>query len=633
MTVTTSRRQSLEMPSSESPIRRWQRFSVGSLRGLPAVVLVGAVTAVPVVLLLINSFNVSRPGEPSRYGLDNWRRALSDSQLGEAIWNTVRLGLTRTVVAVVIATVLSLLIARTDMPGRRVVEVALWFAFFIPALSMTLGWIVLLDSSNGVVNTTLRSLLGLSGAQGPLNIYSFWGIILAHISASTVPIMTILIIPSLRRMSSGLEEAARSCGAGRFKTIVFVTLPLARPAILSAALLSFIQSLKAFEIEYLLGNPVGFKVYSTQIYDWIYREPPLYGMATALGMLIIPVMVFLAVGQRMLVRDRNFETVGSRGFSDAPMALGRIRRWVVAGIVYLYVLLVIGLPVGALIVGSFMRRFGFFHVRHPFTTSNWSDLIHDDLFASSVINSLKIGIGATLLGVAMYFAIAYIIVRSRMRGRATVDVLAWLPVALPGILLGLGLLWFYLGTPLRTVLYGSVTGLILAIVINHMATGTQQMKAGIMQISPEHDQAARTCGAPPLRSLWHIMLPLIAPSVAAVAVLTFDSAIRDISSVILLTSGKSRPLSVLLLEYSSTSELEEAAALGVIMSAVTVLFGLVATKLAGGRLQRRARRAPERTRTGSTGSSDDVARPHRQLLVRKTQILRLNTATRHTHRP
>jgi iron(III) transport system permease protein len=118
-----------------------------------------------------------------------------------------------------------------------------------------------------------------------------------------------------------------------------------------------------------------------------------------------------------------------------------------------------------------------------------------------------------------------------------------------------------------------------------------------------------------------------------VAVLTFDSAIRDISSVILLTSGKSRPLSVLLLEYSSTSELEEAAALGVIMSAVTVLFGLVATKLAGGRLQRRARRAPERTRTGSTGSSDDVARPHRQLLVRKTQILRLNTATRHTHRP
>jgi iron(III) transport system permease protein len=164
-------------------------------------------------------------------------------------------------------------------------------------------------------------------------------------------------------------------------------------------------------------------------------------------------------------------------------------------------------------------------------------------------------------------------------------------VALPGILLGLGLLWLYLGTSLRTVLYGSVSGLVLAIVINHMATGTQQMKAGIMQISPEHDQAARTCGARPLRSVWHIMLPLIAPTVVAVAVLTFDTAIRDISSVVLLTSGDSRPLSVLLLEYSSTSQLEEAAALGVIMSAVTVIVGLIATKIGGSRLQRQARRA------------------------------------------
>jgi iron(III) transport system permease protein len=285
-----------------------------------------------------------------------------------------------------------------------------------------------------------------------------------------------------------------------------------------------------------------------------------------------------------------------------PMALGRVRRWVVAGFAYLYVLLIIGLPAGALIVGSFMRRFGFFHIPHPFTTSNWSNLIHDNLFATSAMNSLKIGIGATLLGIVIYFAIAYVIVRSKVRGRGTIDVLAWLPVALPGILLGLGLLWLYLGTPLRTVLYGSVTGLILAIVINHLATGTQQMKAGIMQISPEHDQAARTCGARPLRSLWHVMLPLIGPSIAAVAVLTFDTAIRDISSVVLLTSGNSRPLSVLLLEYSSTSELEEAAALGVIMAAVTVIVGLIATALAGGRLQRNGARA-RRRRPGKSQST------------------------------
>jgi iron(III) transport system permease protein len=555
------------------------------LRAVPALVLVGAVTAVPVILLLINSFNVTRPGEPARYGLENWRRALADPQLSTAVWNTLRLGITRTLIAAVIATTLSVLIARTDMPGRRLVEVALWFAFFIPPLSMTLGWMLLLDPSNGVINTTLRSVFGLTSTHGPFNIYGFWGIILAHISASSVPIMTILIIPSLRRMSSGLEEAARTCGAGRFKTFVFVTLPLARPAILAAALLSFIYSLKTFEIEYLLGNPVDFKVFSTQIYDWIYRDPPLYGIATALGIFIIPVMIFLAVGQRLLTRHRSYVTVGARGFSDVPMSLGRVRRWVIGGAAYAYIFAIVVLPAGALIVGSFMRRFGFFRIQHPFTTAHWTGLLGDGLFSSAAVNSLKLGIGATVLGVAIYFAIAYIAIRSKLPGRGTVDVMAWLPVAIPGILLGLALLWLYLGTPLRTVLYGSVSGLILAIVINHMATGTQQMKAGIIQISPEHEQAARTCGARPIRTLWHIVLPLIGPSVAAVAVLTFDSAIRDISSVVLLSSAGSRPLSILLLEYSSTSLLEQAAALGVIMSVVTVVVGLVATKITGGRLQ------------------------------------------------
>lgn len=573
-------------PERPDRVPRGRRSPLDRFRGMSVVLLVGAVTVVPVLLLLVNSFNVARPGAPAEYGLDNWRRALEDDSLMEALGNTLKLGVTRTLIALVIATVLSLLIARTDMPGRRFVEVSLWFAFFVPPLSMTLGWILLLDPSNGVINTHLRDWLGLGGTQGPLNIYGFWGIILAHISASTVPIMTILMVPAMRRMSSGLEEAARTCGAGRVRTMWHVTLPLMRPAILGATLLSFIHSLKAFEIEYLLGNPVGFKVYSTQIYDWIYRDPPLYGIATALGILIVPVMVILAIGQRIATRDRNFVTVGARNFSDVPMSLGPVRRWVVGAAAWLYVLLVIGLPMGALVTGSFMRRFGFFEIDNPFTTEHWSELVNAPLFGSAVANSLKLGLAATAVGLVVYLLIAIVIVRSKLPGRGAVDVMAWLPVALPGILLGLGLLWLYLGTPLKTVLYGSISGLVIAIVINHMATGTQQMKAGIHQVSVEHEQAARSSGAGPLRSIWHIMMPLIGPSVVGVAILTFDNAIRDISSVILLTSGDSKPLSIMLFEYSSTSELERAAALGVIMSAVTLTFGLIATWLVGGRLQR-----------------------------------------------
>lgn len=572
-------------PVEREVVPRGRKRPLDRLRGSVVLLLVGAITVVPVVLLFVNSFNTSRPGQAAAYGLENWRRALADDNLLEALGNTLRLGVTRVLIALVISVTLSLLIARTDMPGRKFVEVSLWFAFFIPSLSLTLGWILLLDPNNGVINSGIRSLAGSTSPDGPFNIYGFWGIILAHLSASTVPIMTILMIPAMRRMSTSLEEAARTCGAGRIRTLWYATLPLMRPAILGAALLAFINSLKAFEIEYLLGNPVGLKVYSTQIYDWVFRDPPLYGIATALGILLVPVMVLLAIGQRIATRDRSFVTVGARNFSDVPMSLGAVRRWVVGACAWLYVLVFVGLPMGALVVGSFMRRFGFFEIENPFTTEHWSELLNATLFASAVVNSLKLGLGATAVGLLLYFAIAFVVVRSQMPGRGTVDVMAWLPVALPGILLGLGLLWLYLGTPLRTVLYGSVTGLVIAMVINHLATGTQQMKAGIVQVSIEHEQAARTCGASPLRSLWHVMVPLIGPTVAGVAILSFDNAIRDISSVVLLTSGDSRPLSILLFEYSATSELERAAALGVIMSAVTLSFGLIATRLVGGRLQ------------------------------------------------
>ena len=241
-----------------------------------------------------------------------------------------------------------------------------------------------------------------------------------------------------------------------------------------------------------------------------------------------------------------------------------------------------------------MRRFGFFEIKNPYTTEHWSRLFNDNLFAHSWQNSLKLGVGATLIGVVVYFLIAWVAVRSRIPGRGLVDVMAWLPVALPGILLGLGLMWAFLGTPAKSLLYGSMTGLIIAVAINHMATGTQQMKAGVMQISAEHEQAARSCGARPWRTLWSVTLPLIGPTVAGVAVLTFDAAIRDISAVVLLSSDKSRPLSVLLFEYSSTSQLEEAAALGVVMSIATVLVGLISTRLVGGRLGRSSQRGRKR---------------------------------------
>ncbi|WP_329110672.1 iron ABC transporter permease [Micromonospora sp. NBC_01699] len=568
--------------STSSGVRRRARVQ-GSL----VFAFVAAVTLVPVGMLLFNSLNVARPGQPARYGFANWEQAFSDPTLRDAAWNTFRLGVPRVLIGLVIATVLSWLIARTDMPGGKVAEVLFWFAFFIPSLSMTLGWILLADPTSGAVNQLLRHLPGLSGhTEGPLNIYSYWGIIWSHLTATTVPIMTILLIPSFRRMNASLEEAAQVSGASRWRTAIRITVPVMLPTLLGAALLSFIYSLKAFEIELLLGSPIGLNVYSTQIYDWIRDNPPSYGIATALGAVFIPVLILLAVAQRYGVRRRNYVTLGGHTYSDEPVRLGRVGRWVAAVLVGLYLLVTAVLPIAAIVVGSFMRRFGFFELDNPFTTRQWTALFDDNLFLSSIGNSLLIGLAATLIGIVFYFAVAYVIVRSKLPTRGGVDVMAWLPAAIPGILLGLGLLWLYLDTPLRTVLYGNLLGLTIAVVISHMSTGTQQIKVALMQVSPDLEAAARISGAGALRANWRILLPLAGPAVAAAGVLTFHSAVSDISTVVLLSSNNSRPLSVLLLEYSTSGALEQAAAVGVVISALTVTVALIARALTGGRLRR-----------------------------------------------
>jgi iron(III) transport system permease protein len=568
-------------PQNRKALRR------GRTRGIIVLLLVASVTLIPVSLLLLNSLNVAPPTEPARYGLDNWRLASKDPALREAIWNTVKLAIVRLPIAVVIATVLSWLIARTDMPGGRYIEVMLWAAFFVPSLSVTLGWILLLDPANGAINQLIRMLPGLGDVtSGPLNIFSLWGIVLAHISASTVPIMTILLIPSFRRMGASLEEVAQTCGASRWRTALVITVPLMAPALMGAALLSFIHSLKTFEIELLLGGPSGLLVYSTQIHQWINESPPAFGIATALGAVFIPILVALALLQRFAVGRRSFVTVGSHTFSDEPVRLGTTARRVASGLAFLYMTIMFVLPVTAILVGSFMRRFAFFRLSDPFTTAHWSQLFNDNLFTAAVKNSLILGFGSMIVGMVVYFAVAYAIVRSSLPTRGGIDVMAWLPVAVPGLLLGLGLLWLYLGTPLRTVLYGNLLGLMIAIVISHMATGTQQMKSAQLQVSNDLEMAARTCGASPIRANFHILLPILAPAIIAAGILTFDSAIREISTVVLLSSGNSRPMALLLLEYSTGGELEAAAALGVIISLLTVVVAVAARRLGGGRLKR-----------------------------------------------
>ena len=558
--------------------RRMPRLSGRHVLGFAAVILVGAVTLVPVIFLMYNSLNTAEPLRPPVIGLDNWIRALQDARIWSSIGWTVFLAVIRVVIAVVLGVLFAWLIARTDMPGGGALEFMFWIAFFVPALPLTLGWILLLDPRKGLINELFLQLPFISAA--PFDIFTWQGIIWIHLTATSIPVAVILITPAFRQLGAALEESARMCGASALTTLRKITVPLLVPAILPAAIIMLIRSLEAFEIELVIGGQVKPPIYvfSTRIYDFLDLSPPEYGMATALGGLFLVVLFALAGLYIYYIRSRRFTTITGSGFSRQKVKLGRRGRWIAFGGVTGYLLVSFVLSLSFLLLGSFMTRFGFFGIENVYTTDHWTELFGDPILWSSLKNTLILGGVTAVLGVLLFSLFAYMSVRSSLPGRRAVELMVWIPWAVPGILLGLALLWLYLGTPLGQVIYGTMGGLVLAMLIKEMPVGTQLLKAGFMQIGNDLEEAARVTGATWTRTYIKILLPLVAPIAVNVAILSFQGAVRDIGTVIFLYSGSSRPLSILLLEYSFSAERGRAAAVGIILVVMITIVAFFARR-------------------------------------------------------
>jgi iron(III) transport system permease protein len=229
-----------------------------------------------------------------------------------------------------------------------------------------------------------------------------------------------------------------------------------------------------------------------------------------------------------------------------------------------------------LVCGSFMKLFGFFNISAPFTLNNWRDVLSDPVFLDSLMNSLVLSSGAGLGGVLIYAVVAYLLVRSTLPGRHIVDLLAWLPWCIPGILFGLSMLWLILASRALSFLYGSMASLIMIMIVAQMPIGVQMMKTSVRQIAVELEQSSRVCGAGPMRTFLYIVLPLIQPMLVSIFVIVFISALRDISTIIFVASAKSQTLSLLMMQFATSSNLEASAVLGVITTLIVVVVALFA---------------------------------------------------------
>ena len=555
------------------PAARWPKFRGIRAAELGVLLFFSIVMALPILFLLAGSFNIASPGQTPVYGLQNWTRAFSDPQTLSSLWMSFLFSIVRLVPSLTFSVTVAWLIARTDMPGGNIVEFLCWFAFFVPDFPLTLAWILLLDPHFGFLN---QAATALPFVDGPLfNPYSFWGIVFVHLGTGGVWFNVMLLTPIFRRLGATLEEAARVAGANTFTTLRRITFPVLSPMIIAIAVLAFIKGLESFNTELLLGLPAGIYVYGTRIFDYLRQEPPAYGEATALGSVFLLVLAVLAfVYRRYFQGKRKFTVVTGQGYSTLRVKLGKWRYVALGGFLFYFAVMMV-LPLIFLVIGSFMRRYGFFNISSPFTVSHWTNLFADPLFIGSLKNSLIIASTTALLCILLYSIVGYLLASRRMMAPGVLEFFCWLPWVIPGILMSLGLLWIFLATPLRTVLYGTVWGIALALTIHDSPVATQAFKAAFMQLGPDLEEAARVAGAPWRYAYRRILLPLVAPVAVTVAMLNFGNALTSIGTPVLLYSAESRPLSILLLEYSFTGEIERAAALGLLITGIICIIMLV----------------------------------------------------------
>jgi iron(III) transport system permease protein len=554
----------------------FRSFHLPSLPMILLIVVVAFLVLTPLFLMILNSFQTARPGQPIVWGLEGWVKAFSTPGIVNAMTNTFTLAITRQAIALLIGAFFAWLVARTDIPMKGTLEFFFWLSFFLPALPETMGWILLLDPKYGLLNQGLMSL-GLS--QPLFNIYSFWGIVWAHMGG-TVSVKVMLLAPAFRNLDAALEEASKISGASGRHTFFHIIIPVMMPAILVTTILGVIRSLEAFEIELLLGTPIGLQVYSTKIHELVTWEPPQFAPAMALSTVFLGVLLLMVALQRRYIAKRNYETITGRGFSIRPTQLGRW-RYPAFALVLFFAVLVTLVPTALLLIGTFMKLFGFFNIAEPWTLENWRATLNDPVLLRSLWNTLAIGLGSGLVGVFFFSFIAYVIVKTRYAGRWLLDFLSWLPWSIPGILLGVALLWTFLQTKIFLPIYGTIYLLMIAMVIKSMPFGTQMIKSVLIQLGSDLEEASKVCGGTWIHTFRRVIIPLTMPALITVGLVGFISAARDISTVVLLGSGKSRTLSLLMLDFAAGAEFEKATVVAVIIVALVVGAALIARGLGG----------------------------------------------------
>ena len=542
----------------------------------PAFCALAAVLVVLVVLPLAWLAWYSVADKDGNFTLANFAALASDATLRRPFLLAIGMALGVGALSCAIATPLAWLVARTDLPGRRLVRLVVLASFVTPPFLGAIAWELLAAPNSGLLNVAWRALSGAQPYAPPLlNIYSFGGLVFA-IACYTFPYVFTLVANGLDRVPSELEDASSILGARPLTTLRRITLPLVLPAMLAGSLIAILQALTLFGSPAILALPAGFHVITTKIWS-LFQYPPKPGLAAAAALPLLLITVLLLQGKSWILGRKGYTVLGGKG--GAPRVL-RLGAWM--PVAWLFVLAVLALtvllPYAALLKTALTRSGVAGWAGSGLTLHNFHFVFFEfSATRLAVWNTFLLGISTATLGTGLALLAAYMVARSPVRGAWILGLLATAPVAIPGIVLGVGLFLTYSHPQL--MLYGTLWILLVAFLTIEMPGGYQQLAAAFHGIHPELEEASRILGASRLQTLRLITAPLLRSSVIATWCFVFIGTIRELSATILLTTANTKLVSVIIYDLNESGDMGAISVLGILLLLVSFFVVWLANRL------------------------------------------------------
>jgi len=509
------------------------------------------------------------------FTLANFPRLVTDTAYFDPLLTTFALAISAAVICCAVAAPMGWLVGRTDMPLRRTVRLLVTASFVTPPFIGAIAWELLAAPNSGLLNQLFRDLTGADAGTHLFNIYSFAGLVFV-MSCYTFPYVFVLVANALDRMPSDLEDASAILGAKTSYTAWRVTIPLALPALVAGALVAFLEAMTQFGTPAILAMPAGFHTMTTKIWS-LFQFPAKPELAAAASLPLLILTVILLRAQHMVLGRRSYAVVGGKNSEPRLIRLGGY-KWLALALSMLVLMCPVFLPYFALLNASFSKLASHLVSFNNFTLQNIR-FVFSELSATQIAikNTFVLGILAATFGTILAVVIGYVTARQAVIGHRVLGFLASAPLAIPGIVLGVGLFFSYMRPPF--VLYGTLWILLIAFVTLAMPAAYQQLQSAFRAVHPELEDASRILGATRLRSLWQITAPLLRTSVIATWCFIFVGVVRELSAAIMLFTSQTKVLSVLIYDLNESGDLAAIAVLGVFMLIITSAVVIIANSL------------------------------------------------------